>query len=155
MRSLLRAGIVAALAALGLVLATGNAAAAPACPVALSPADEAALTAMINQTRAAQKVPKVKRDNGLLAAGRKKSLAMANGAAFAHSASGRLPWAKGRAAGQNIAMAPSAAVAFQAMLQSPGHRRNLLERSWRLTGVGVAARCDGMLFFTINLVAPR
>ena len=51
-------------------------------------------------------------------------------------------------------MASSAGVAFQAMLASPGHRQNLLTPSWRYTGVGVAARCDGMLFFTINLMAP-
>ena len=51
-------------------------------------------------------------------------------------------------------MAPSAAAAFRAMLASPGHRQNLLSRAWRYTGVGAAVRCDGMVFFTINLMAP-
>jgi uncharacterized protein YkwD len=154
MRSVaLRAGIVSALIAAGMALASGQASAAP-CPAALSPADESALTAMINQTRASQGVAKVKRDRVLLRAGRKKSMAMARGAAFAHSASGKLPWANGRAAGQNIAMAPTAASAFQAMLASPGHRQNLLAGSWRFTGVGAVTRCDGMVFFTINLMAP-
>ena len=51
-------------------------------------------------------------------------------------------------------MAPSAAAAFQAMLQSPGHRANMLASAWRFTGVGAAIRCDGMVFFTINLMAP-
>jgi uncharacterized protein YkwD len=143
----------AALAALAAVPATASA--APKCPTALSPGDEATVTAMINQTRAANGLAKVKRDRTLVAVGRRKSMAMANGAAFAHSTSGKLPWAGGRAAGQNIAMAPSAAAAFQAMLQSPGHRANILASAWRLTGVGAAIRCDGMVFFTINLMAPK
>ena len=133
----------------------GAAAGASDCPASLSPADESSLTAMINQTRAAAGVAKVKRDDVLTTVGRRKSMAMAKGAAFAHSTSGKLPWADGRAAGQNIAMASSAAAAFEAMLESPGHRANILGRSWRFTGVGAAIRCDGMVFFTINLMAPK
>lgn len=155
MRSVaLRAGIASGVAALALAVASGEAAAAPACPTALSPANEAALTAMINQARQAEGIARVKKDPVLRRAGRKKSISMARGGAFTHSSSGRLPWAEGRAAGQNIAMAPSAADALQAMLNSPGHRQNLLSRAWRYTGVGAAARCDGMVFFTINLMAP-
>ena len=153
MRSVaLRAGIASGLVAIA--LASSEAAAAPACPTALSPADEAALTAMINQTRQVEGVARVKKNPVLRTAGRKKSMAMARGGAFTHSSSGAPPWAEGRAAGQNIAMAPSAADALQAMLDSPDHRQNLLSRAWRYTGVGAAARCDGMVFFTINLMAP-
>jgi uncharacterized protein YkwD len=146
-------GLVALAHALVLALASGAAAAPPPCPTALSPENEAALTAMINQVRTAEGIARVKKDPVLRSAGRKKSMAMARGGAFAHSES-RLPWADGRPAGQNIAMAYSAGDAFQAMLDSPGHRQNLLSRSWRYTGVGAAARCDGMVFFTINLMAP-
>ena len=149
-----RAAVVAAVALAAAALPAA-AAAASDCPASLSPADESSLTAMINQTRAAEGVATVKRDDVLTTVGRRKSMAMAKGAAFAHSTSGKLPWAKGRAAGQNIAMASSAAAAFQAMLESPGHRANILGRSWRFTGVGAAIRCDGMVFFTINLMAPK
>jgi uncharacterized protein YkwD len=142
---------VALLAAAAGLAAAG---AAPACPAVLAPTDETSLTAMINATRASAGVAKVKKDRVLTTAGRRKSMAMAKGAAFAHSTSGKLPWANGHAAGQNIAMAPSAAAAFQAMLQSPGHRANMLASAWRFTGVGAAIRCDGMVFFTINLMAP-
>lgn len=156
MRSVVRrVGIVAAIAGLASALAPGTGAAAPACPASLAPADEASLAAMINQTRRAQGVAKVKRDDVLFAVGRRKSMAMARGARFAHSASGAsLPWAKGRAAGQNIAMAPTAEAAFQAMLDSPSHRENLLARAWRFAGVGAARDCSGTLFVTINLMAP-
>lgn len=149
----LRAGIASAFAAFGLVAITGEAAAAPSCPAAPSPANEVALSAMVNQARAANGVPRVKRDRVLRVAGRRKSMAMARGAAFAHAASGQLPWANGRAAGQNIAMAPSAGAAFQAMLDSPGHRDNLMSTAWRYGGVGAAVRCDGTLFVTVNLMA--
>lgn len=154
MRSVPRAVLLAALAGLLTALTPGAASAAPGCPVTPAAADESTLTAMINQTRRSEGVAKVARDAVLRAAGRRKSMAMANGAAFTHAAGGKLPWANGRAAGQNIAMAYSAAAAFQAMLASPAHRQNLLGSDWRYTGVGAALRCDGMLFVTINLMAP-
>ena len=133
----------------GIVPSVG--AAAPCTPV-LSPADEAILTSLINAQRRAEKVPKVVKQAELLKQGRKKSMAMARGAAFTHS-SGSMRWAKGRAGAQNIAMAPSAAEAFQAMLNSPAHRANMLARACRLTGVGAARDCTGQIFFTVNLMA--
>ena len=154
MRSAPRAALLAALTGLVAALTPTAASAAPACPVAPAAADELALTAMINQSRRSEGVAQVARDKVLRAAGRRKSMAMAGGGAFAHTAGGRLPWANGRAAGQNIAMADSAAAAFTAMLESPGHRRNMLASDWRYAGVGAALRCDGMLFVTINLMAP-
>lgn len=154
MRSAPRAAVLAALAGLVTALAPSGASAAPGCPVTPAAGDESTLTAMINQARRSEGVAKVARDRVLRAAGRRKSMAMANGGAFTHTASGKLPWANGRAAGQNIAMAYSATAAFQAMLTSPGHRQNLLGSGWRYTGVGAALRCDGMLFVTINLMAP-
>ena len=125
--------------------------AAPGCAATLSPFAETRLTAMINQTRRSEGVAKVARHAALRSAGQVKSVAMADGAVFAH----KLPWADGRPAGQNIAMASSPAAAYGAMLKSPGHRRILVDRVWRYTGIGAAVRCDGMLFVTINMMAPR
>ena len=62
--------------------------------------------------------------------------------------------AEGRAGGQNIAMAPSAAIAFRTMLNSPPHRRNMLASAWRFGGVGAARGCDGQIYFTVNFLAP-
>ena len=152
MRSAPRAALLAALTGLVAAFTPTAASAAPACPVTPAAADELTLTAMINQSRRSEGVAKVARDRVLRAAGRRKSMAMAGGGAFAH-ASGKLPWADGRAAGQNIAMAGSPTAAFQAMLQSPGHRQNMLASDWRYAGVGAALRCDGMLFVTINFMA--
>jgi uncharacterized protein YkwD len=51
-------------------------------------------------------------------------------------------------------MAANARTAFRAMLASPPHRRNLLDREWRFSGVGAARDCSGTVFFTVNLMAP-
>ena len=152
MRVALRAGFIAALIGVSAGLVPSLGAAAPCAP-ALSPPDEAILTQLINAERRAEKIPKVVKQAELLNQGRKKSMAMARGAAFAHS-SAALRFANGRAGAQNIAMAPSAAEAFQAMMDSPAHRTNMLSREYRLTGVGAARDCNGQIFFTVNLMAP-
>ena len=149
------AAIVAAIVGLATGVSPAGAATAPECVAKPSQTAEAALTAMMNQTRRSEGVAKVTRDEVLRSAGGRKSLAMANGAAFEHVPEESLPWAHGRRAGQNIAMAASAAGAYRAMLNSSGHRRILVGSAWRYTGVGAAVSCDGMLFVTVNLVAPR
>lgn len=151
MRGSMRAGLIAALAGVCAGLVPSIGAAAPCTPV-LSPSAEAALTGLINAERRAERIPKVVKKAALRKQGRKKSMAMARGAAFAHSG-GALRWAHGRAGAQNIAMAPSAREAFQAMLNSPSHRANMLSRRYRLTGIGAARDCTGQIFFTVNLMA--
>lgn len=147
MRSLaLRAALAAALA--GLVVCTG-AAAAPGCQVAPSPADESRITAMTNATRAAQNLGKLRPDDYIGDAARAWSARMARTGIFEHST---LAWRRGRGAGENIAQAPSAVLAYRALLDSPPHRENILGRAWRFVGIG-AVRCDGTLFVTMNLMA--
>jgi uncharacterized protein YkwD len=107
---------------------------------------------LINAQRRAAKLPKVVKQAGLLKQGRTKSLAMARGARFAHARDG-MAWAHGRAGAQNIAMAPSVGEAFQAMLDSPAHRANMMAREYRLSGVGAARDCTGLIFFTVNLMS--
>lgn len=138
-------GLVAAFASVG------GASAAP-CPAVPAPADEGAMTALINQQRAAAGVKKVRASRPIQRPARSKSLAMARGARFAHGEP--MTWAGARAAAQNIAAAPTVGAAFEGMMLSPVHRENLLNAGWRLTGVGAARNCTGTLFFTVNLVAP-
>jgi uncharacterized protein YkwD len=153
MRGTLRAGVALALTGLGAGLAPAIAGAAPpACTPVLAPVDEAVLTGLINAERRAEGIPKVVRQAELQRQGRKKSVAMARGGSFSHS--GAMSWAQGRPGAQNIAMAPSAIDAFQAMLNSPAHRQNMLSPDYRLTGVGAARDCTGQIYFTVNLAAP-
>jgi uncharacterized protein YkwD len=149
MRGTLRAGLT--LAVTGLLAAGVPALGAGACKPAVSPADEAVLQGLINAERRAEHVPKIVKRAGLLKEGRKKSMKMARGGAFAHA--GAMAWAQGHRSAQNIAEAPSAIDAFQAMLNSPEHRANMLSKDYRLTGVGAARDCSGQIFFTVNLMA--
>lgn len=155
MRRALLAGIGAALAGVA-AAAAGPAGAAPAPGAACAPtparAEEGAMNALIAAQRKAARAPRVTGDALLLRSGRAKSVAMAGGGRFAHA--GALPWARGRAGGQNIAMAPSAALAFQAMLASRHHRANILSRRWRFAAVGAARDCGGQVFFTLNFLGP-
>lgn len=155
MRRTLRAGVGAALAGLVVTGAPGGAGAATppeSCAPALAPGPEREMTVLIAERRRAVEAPKVKGDARLLRAGRAKSRAMARGARFAHAAG--LPWTKGRAGGQNIAMAMTASDAFRAMLGSPGHRANITSRAWRFAAVGAARACSGRVYFTINFLGP-
>ena len=102
--------------------------AAPACAPSVSPSDELKLAKLINAQRRAVPVPVVTRLAELRRAG--------------------------RAGGQNIAMAPSAAIAFRTMLKSPPHRRNMLDSAWRFGGIGAARACSGQIYFTVNFLAP-
>ena len=151
MRGPPRAGFAVASAGLCAALWPATAGAAPACAPAVSPADEVVLTELINAQRHAEGVPRVVTQPALVAAGRRKSMAMARGGAFNHS--GSLAFAQGGAGAQNIAEAPTVQVAFQSMLASPAHRRAMLARAFRRTGVGAARDCAGQIFFTVNLTA--
>jgi uncharacterized protein YkwD len=138
--------------AVGLLIPT-MAVAQDACRPAASPASEKALVQLIAADRKSANVGKVAKDPVLVKAGRKKSLQMARGGAFAHS-SGAMAWAQGRSGAQNIAMAPTAALAMQAMLASPPHRANIRNGEWTITGVGAASDCNGQIFFTVNFAGP-
>ena len=144
-------GVAVACLAVGLLIPSA-AVAQSACKPAASPSSEKALTAMIATERKAAKVAKVAKDPVLVKAGRQKSLKMARGGKFAHN--GSMAWAQGRSGAQNIAMAPSAELAMQAMLASPAHRANIRSGEWRITGVGAASDCTGQIFFTVNFAGP-
>ena len=111
------------------------------------------MTRLIAAERADANAPKVRKHRTLLRAGRTKSVAMARGAAFAHS-NDALPWANGRAAGQNLALASTVRQAFAAMRESAPHRANMRSRQWRYAAVGAARSCDGLLYFTVNFMGP-
>ena len=152
MRGALRACLGVAVAGLAAGFLPSAVGVAAACKPAASPTEEAALTQMIAAKRKSAKVAKVAKDPVLWKAGRKKSLEMARGGKFAHSDS--MAWAQGRAGAQNIAMAPTARLAMQAMLASPPHRANIMSPEWRINGVGAAADCSGQVFFTVNFAGP-
>ena len=149
LRTVLAAAIVGPVAALA--PQSAQAQVSPTCEPEVAPAAEDVIIDRTNALRRSQGIPELDRHWPIKTAARKWSLRMARTGVFEHS---NLGWSRGRRAGENIAMAPTGAGAFRAMLNSPPHRRNLLNRTWRLKGIGVVARCDGMLLVTVNLMAP-
>jgi uncharacterized protein YkwD len=51
------------------------------------------------------------------------------------------------AAGENIAEAPDESMAYQGLLGSPPHLRNILRRNFSRIGIGVVDGPNGEMFF--------
>lgn len=51
-------------------------------------------------------------------------------------------------AGENLAMAPTVRIAHEGLMQSPGHRANILNRSFGKVGIGVYASSGYNKVFT-------
>ncbi len=150
------------LLALGaLILATAPAATstvqAPPVNTNLSKqAIERAVIRAMNVERVERKRPALRGNAALTRAARGHSAYMARTGAFQHeSANGAPFWqrlvnqgfGRNRKMAENIAMVPgcdagTAAWVVRLWMESPGHRRNLLDPELRLTGVGVAVVGD-------------
>ena len=166
-------------AALCACLATGVAAAAPAGPGDHRPAwadaaarakppsplsclrgvpalrQERALRREVRRVRAVRAKSRLRANRLLTRAARRHSHRLVARGIFEHSA--RLPYGHTRAGGQNLARAWNARQALRLMMNSPTHRRTLLDGRWRTIGIGAARDCRGMVTFTVNLAAgpPR
>jgi uncharacterized protein YkwD len=133
---MLRKAVVAA--AIALVVA------APAQAATLSPA-ERSLLQEINRVRAAHGAPPLRVDDRLQRAARAHSVDMMRRGYFSHGDfSGRLMrfGVRGTAMAENIGMGSgsygTARGLVQMWLNSPGHRANMLNPTFRRIGVGVA-----------------
>lgn len=114
--------------------------------------ERASLLSMINEARAAQGVSPLAGDPRLDAVAEGHSLDMATHHFFSHSSpNSGAPGDRAAAAGlafrslaENIAMNQSVAAAHRALLQSPGHRANLLNGDLRRVGLGIVRASDGI-----------
>ncbi len=139
-RSLLVAGLIIGLAALG----AGGAEAAQ--PLRQMSTAERSLLAAINSARAAAGVAPLRASAELTSAATWQSQELARAGVLDHTSpdgstlTGRLARAgwHGSAAGEDLAVAVSAASAVSMWLQSPAHRENLLRPTFRSVGVGLA-----------------
>jgi uncharacterized protein YkwD len=51
-------------------------------------------------------------------------------------------------AGENLAYAPNVSIAHRGLMQSDGHRANILEPSWERVGIGILSAPDGTIMVT-------
>ncbi|SDI22959.1 CAP domain-containing protein [Desulfosporosinus hippei] len=115
-------------------------------PVSSLTADEQLMVDMINQERAAAGLNPVVADLRLTAVGRAKANDMKVNNYFSHtSPTYGSPWAMMqqagitvRWAGENISGNKSVSASMAALMQSPGHRANILDPRFTHVGVGIA-----------------
>ncbi|HEU4423463.1 MAG TPA: CAP domain-containing protein [Pilimelia sp.] len=118
----------------------------PTKPRSGTVAREDEVTALVNQRRASAGCGAVRTDERLRRAARGHSQDMADKNYFSHdSLDGRSPWDRAKAAGyaqpigENIAKGQrTPAEVVKAWMDSPGHRRNMLNCDAKAIGVGLA-----------------
>ncbi len=107
---------------------------------------EAEFLAHINSFRAASGLPALSRDGSLNSRARDWSKRMADNGKLSHSNIANLlpPWS---AAGENVGRGGSVTSLFDALVNSPGHRANILG-DYTHIGIGVWAAGNGNLWTT-------
>jgi uncharacterized protein YkwD len=120
---------------------------------AASPADDDALAAMTAAARVEAGAGRLVRDPRLDAVARDHASRMAFARSLAHDAGDGGPADRLRAAGvdasllgENVASAPTVALAHRALWHSPSHRANLVRDDFDRIGVGAARDVDGMVW---------
>lgn len=106
---------------------------------------EAKMLQLVNEERAKVGAPALVIDDKLVAVARAHSEDMWNRGYFSHvDPDGNDPFARMRAggvkfltAGENIALAPNVDVAHKGLMNSPGHKRNILDPNFRKVGIGI------------------
>lgn len=135
--------------------------------------DPAALSAELlyraNRARARSGAPRLRTDPRLVRAARRYSRELARRRKIDHFSSTRgrrtfrdriaAEGAYAQLAGENLARLTSsqgalAARVVELWLESPGHRRNLLDRTFRRTGIGVWRAQDG-IWYVVQIYATR
>ncbi len=109
------------------------------------PALEAGMLELVNEERRAAGLMPLAFDPELVEVARKHSADMFARGYFAHvTPEGRNPFERIRAAdvnfltaGENLALAPTVPVAHTGLMNSPGHRANILRREFGRVGIGI------------------
>ena len=125
--------------------------------------DEAALTRMIGALRTYEGTSSLARDAKLDALARAHAEHMRDGQSVAHDlgdgdfrqrfeAEGTI---EARAVGENVAHAPTLALAHRALHASPSHRINLLRADYTHLGIGIARAPDGSVYVCETFASSR
>jgi uncharacterized protein YkwD len=110
-----------------------------------SPADEEAMLVLLNEERTNRGLPALTMNPKARTVARAYSADMFARGYFSHmSLEGKTPFDRMRAgdvefgaAGENLALAPTLRLAHQGLMNSPGHRANILSREYRTVGIGI------------------
>ncbi|MFN8471257.1 MAG: CvpA family protein [Anaerolineae bacterium] len=111
----------------------------------IRPADEEQMLSWVNDERRAAGLPPLVMDESLRQLARQHSQDMLRRGYFSHyTPDGQSPFDRMRAAdisfaaaGENLAEAPTLRVAHRGLMNSPGHRANILSPSFSRVGIGI------------------
>lgn len=117
----------------------------PTANIRVDPQAETAMLQLVNQERTSRGLPALRMDATLRAVARAHSADMFQRGYFSHiGPDGETPFDRMReggvrfaTAGENLAMAPTVRIAHRGLMESPGHRANILRGSFRRVGIGV------------------
>jgi uncharacterized protein YkwD len=106
---------------------------------------EARMLELLNKERIARGLPPLEADTSLTSVARRHSADMFDRSYFSHfspegaSAADRVRAANipFRTVGENLALAPTLTIAHKGLMDSPGHRANILHRRFGRVGIGV------------------
>ena len=124
----------------------------------VSPEDENAMLELVNIERAANGLPSLTLDGELTAVARLHGIDMFNEGYFSHeSPHTGSPFDRLNtrgisylAAGENLAFAPDVGRAHEGLMDSDGHRANILDGGYRKVGIGViVSDSHGMMFVQV------
>jgi uncharacterized protein YkwD len=109
------------------------------------PADEAGMLSLVNQERTSRGLVALQMDDTLVQLGRSHADDMFKRGYFSHiTPEGKDPFDRMHdagvifgVAGENLALAPTLQIAHDGLMNSPGHRANILNPSFRKIGIGV------------------
>lgn len=113
---------------------------------------------LINEERTLHGLPELVMDERLREIARRHSVDMFQRGYFSHiNPEGKTPFDRIQAggvsfiiAGENIAIAPTVSIAHQGLMDSQGHRENILRSQFRLVGIGAAQGGRYGTMFTQN-----
>jgi uncharacterized protein YkwD len=122
------------------------------------PEAEAALLALLNQERVERGLQPLRADERLRVSARAHARDMLKRGYFAHATpEGASPFdrmtavgARYGTAGENLALAPTAEIAHDGLMKSPGHRENILRPEFRRVGIGALRAPPYGTMFTQN-----
>lgn len=122
------------------------------------PEAETRMLEMVNRERTERGLKPLEMDPELRQTARKHSRDMFNRGYFSHvTPDGKTPFDRMRedgirfiTAGENLAMAPTVQIAHQGLMQSPGHRANILNPAYGRVGIGAYTNRAHRIMFTQN-----
>lgn len=108
---------------------------------------ESSFVAKLNAERTSRGLPALSSNGSLAATARSWSGTMANQDKLYHNPSLGSQVSGWKKVGENVGRGPSVGSLHAALMNSPGHRRNILDPEWTEVGVGVVVK-DGTVWVT-------